>query len=79
MEILEVLENKVKELLNEVSVLRKRNRELESRLSQAGEGEGAERTAELVQALEKERKLRGDVLRRVEILVSYLEEHNSAG
>ncbi|MCL1889455.1 MAG: hypothetical protein FWF99_02990 [Desulfovibrionaceae bacterium] len=79
MEILETLEHKVKELLNEVSVLRKRNRELENRLSQAGEAEGAGRTAELVQALEKERKLRGDVLKRIEILVSYLEEHNSAG
>ena len=79
MEILDALERKVTELLNEVAALRKRNAELEAINASptAGRAEDA-KIALLEQALEQEHKLRKTALKRVSTLVRHLEEHNSA-
>ena len=82
MEVFDALEHKIAELLREVTALRTQNHDLENRLSfakEAGEGEAGARVAELVRELERERRLRGDVLRRIDVLVQYLEENSSAG
>lgn len=79
MEILDALERKVTELMNEIAVLRKRNAELESKgAGTAAAGGESRKTAELENALEYERKLREAVLKRVSTLVRRLEEHKSA-
>ena len=79
MEILDALERKVTELLNEVAALRKRNAELEAiNASPAAERDEGSKIAGLEQALEKEQKLRETALKRVSTLVRHLEEHNSA-
>lgn len=77
MEILDALERKVTELLNEVAALRERNAELEAGLT-AGRDESAE-IARLEEALRRERELREDVLKRVSTLVRRLDEQDSAG
>jgi cell division septum initiation protein DivIVA len=82
MELFDALEQKIVDLLREVAALRARNQDLETQLSfakEAGEGETAVQVAELSRALEREKKLRGDVLRRIDVLVRYLEEHSGAG
>lgn len=81
MEILDALERKVTELLNEVAALRERNAELEAAgaaSKKAGQDE-SEKTARLEEALKQEQKLREDVLKRVSILVQRLEDASSAG
>lgn len=77
MDILDALERKVTELLDEIAALRKRNAELEVGLA-AGRDNGAE-IARLEEALRQERELREDVLKRVSTLVRRLDEQDSTG
>lgn len=76
MEILDALERKVTELLNEVTALRKRNAELEAVYAEKMPQDESERIVRLEEALKREQKLREDVLARVSTLVRRLEGLN---
>lgn len=80
MEMLDALERRVTELLDETRALRKRNAELEalnSAPARVEEGENPQ-IARLEEALRQEQTLREAVLKRVSTLVRHLEEHNGA-
>lgn len=80
MEILDALEQKVTELLDEVVALRKRNAQLEALAEGATADQGnGEELARLEEDLRQERDLREAVSKRVDTLVRHLEELNSAG
>lgn len=80
MEILDALEQKVTELLNEVAALRERNAELGTMSAGTAEAERdeSEEIARLEEALKEERELREEALGRVSTLLRHLEELNSA-
>lgn len=81
MEILDALERKVTELLNEVAALRERNAELEAHGagSEKANQDESEKIARLEDALKQEQKLRAEALQRVSTLVRRLEDMSGAG
>ncbi|MDR2050733.1 MAG: cell division protein ZapB [Deltaproteobacteria bacterium] len=83
MEVLDVLERRVTELLAEVTALRARNFELESRISAGAPAESCEealrRVAELTEVLEEEKKHKEAVFKRIDSLVRRLEPYGGAG